>query len=302
MKGRFFWVALGLIGVSWVVNSMYAYSKQLDEPIFLDHYIDMVYQDHYYMTFYYLTNKNDTSSIVSMNAGDSRAYPTEQSYGWNGVDRIDNRQTFNHYVLRSVNVEFYNPYGDRLEDSFTEMDVVFSDGRVVTAPIGRIMTHPSTIDTRPLEHTSSGSSSDNTGQNYYRTLEPLTIEAVEYSFQDDLQDDLSIKLHTLKGQLKSKATEAAFSDLMDSEWNDLPGTDLENVIFPFHLKENDRISIHSKLPTTSTKVLNVTIYISGTTESGTDFTTTSGIITQPYLEKQDVAELIEAKTRGDTDE
>ena len=34
-------MALGLIGVSWIVNSMYAYSKQLDEPIFLDHYIDV---------------------------------------------------------------------------------------------------------------------------------------------------------------------------------------------------------------------------------------------------------------------
>ena len=98
------------------------------------------------MTFYYLTNKNDTSVISSMNAGDVRAYP-EQSYGLNGINQIDNRQTFGHYVLRSVNVEFYNPYGDRLDYSSTEMDVVFSDGRVVTAPIGHIMTQPPNADT-----------------------------------------------------------------------------------------------------------------------------------------------------------
>src|SRR5690554_5393420 len=123
MKGRFFWVALSLIGVSWIVNSMYAYSKQLDEPIFLDHYIDMTYQDNLYVTFFYLTNRNDTSIISSMNAGDLRAYP-EQSYGFfNETNQIYNHQDFGRYVLRSVNVEFYNPYGDRLDYSATEMDV-----------------------------------------------------------------------------------------------------------------------------------------------------------------------------------
>lgn len=302
MKVRFFWVALGLIGVSWIVNSMYAYSKQLDEPIFLDHYVDLTYQDHQYVRFFYLTNKNDTSVISSMNAGDLRAYP-EQSYGFfNETNQIYNHQDFGHYVLRSVNAEFYNPYGTQLEESFTEMDVVFSDGRVVTAPIGHIMMQPPNAEESPLEFTSSGSNSNNFGQTYYRTLEPLTIETVEHSFQDDLQDDFSIKLHSPKNRFETRAADLAFQDGMDGEWNDLPGTDLENVIFPFHLKENDRISVHSKLPTTSTKVLNVTIYIFGTTESGKNFTTTASIITQPYLEKQDVNKIINAKTKGDTDE
>ena len=43
MKPRFFWIALILIGISWISNSIYAHSKQLDKPIFLDHYIDVEY-------------------------------------------------------------------------------------------------------------------------------------------------------------------------------------------------------------------------------------------------------------------
>ena len=302
VKGRFFWVALGLIGVSWIVNSMYAYSKQLDEPIFLDHYIDMTYQDNLYVTFFYLTNKNDTSVISSMNAGDLRAYP-EQSFGFfNGTNQIYNHQDFGRYVLRSVNVTFYNPYGDQLDYSATEMDVVFSDGRVLTAPIGYIMTRPSNVDTRPLEFTSGGSSNDNSGQEYYRALEPLTIEAVEHSFKNFLQDDFSIKLNTPKTPLDSKVTGATLPDSMNSEWNDIPGLDLGNVSFPIHLKEHDRISIHRKLPTNLTKVLNVNIYMKGTTESGKAFTTTTGVITQPYLEKNDVKKIIEKKTRRATNE
>lgn len=301
MKGRFFWITLGLIGVSWIANSMYAYSKQLDEPIFLEHYIDMNYQENFYMTFYYLTNKNDTSVISSFNAGDLKAYP-EHFYGSNGMNQLYNQQDFGHYVLRSVNVQFYNPYGDRLDYETTEMDVVFSDGRVVTTPIGHIKTRPLHLDTTPLESTSGVSSSDNSGQTYYRALEPLTIKAVEHSFQNELQDDFSIKINTPKTPLESKATEANLLDSMDQKWNDLPGLDLRNVAFPIHLKENARISIHSKLPTNLTKALYVNIYISGTTESGNDFTTSAGVITQPYLEQQDVKAIIKEKTRRDTDE
>lgn len=302
MKGRIFWVALGLIGVSWIVNSMYAYSKQLDEPIFLEHYIDMTYQDNLYVTFFYLTNKNDTSAISSLNAGDLRAYP-EQSYGFfNGTNQIQNYQDFGRYVLRSVNVTFYNPYGDQLDYETTEMDIVFSDGRVVTAPIGHIKTRPLNMEESPLEYTSSGSSSNNFSQSYYRALEPLTIETVRSSFHDELQDDFAIKINTPKSPFESRASDLAFQDGMDGKWDKLPGLNIKEVSFPIHLKERDTFRVHSRFPTNSTKVLNINISISGTTELGKDFTTTAGIITQPYLEKQDVKSIIKAKTKGDTDE
>ena len=69
MRERYFWAAIGLIAISWIVNSLYAQSKQLKEPVFLDHYIETAMDDHNYITFYYLTNKNDRSRITYVELG-----------------------------------------------------------------------------------------------------------------------------------------------------------------------------------------------------------------------------------------
>ena len=299
MKKRFFWVALGLIGVSWLLNSMYAYSKQLIEPIFLDHYIDVSYQDNLYTTFYYLTNKNDKSVITSMTAGEVMGYP-EQPYSFDGS--IQNNQSFNNHVLRSVQLMFHlDPTSQTKDYSFTEMDVVFSDGKRITAPIGHVMIQSSTIDGSPLEQTSSSSSNDNSGQAWYRAIEPLAVETIDSSFKDLLQDDFFIKINTPISPLESKSPNAEFLDSIEKEWQDIPGLNVQDVSFPIHLKELDTLSVHSKFPANSKAVLDVNIYISGTTESGKAFSTTAGHIVQPYLEQKDVNEIIKEKTKGDAD-
>lgn len=123
MKPRFFWIALILIGISWISNSIYAHSKQLDKPIFLDHYIDVELQDYIYITFYYLTNKNDSSVVSSVSTGELIGYPEDPYFTDEG---IQNRQSFNNHVLRSVNVRFdlEQPSVPEIY-SFTEMDIFF---------------------------------------------------------------------------------------------------------------------------------------------------------------------------------
>src|SRR3954466_15744758 len=103
MNARFFWVALSLIGISWIANSIYAYSKQLDEPIFLDYYIETPLQDTIYMNFYYLTNKNDLTKATSVSAGEWVGYPEAQFFF---DEQVYNEQIFNNHVLRSINVQF----------------------------------------------------------------------------------------------------------------------------------------------------------------------------------------------------
>ena len=75
MRESYFWVALGLIAISWIANSFYAHSKQLKEPVFLDHYIETTMDEHNYVTFYYLANKNDRSRIRYVEMGDLHGYP-----------------------------------------------------------------------------------------------------------------------------------------------------------------------------------------------------------------------------------
>ena len=207
-------MALGLIGVSWIVNSMYAYSKQLDEPIFLDHYMDVAYQDDLYMTFYYLTNKNDTSSVNSISAGEVKGYP-EHPYFFDG--QVQNEQTFSNHVLRSVLVKFnLDPSSQPKDYSFTEMDVFFSDGRVITAPIGHVMIHPSTTTKAPLDQIRTRG--NNFNQSRYRAIRPLTIEAIEGSFPDLLQDYFFIKVNTPTTPLVAEPADEELLNLAEGEW------------------------------------------------------------------------------------
>ena len=166
MKVRFFWVALVLIGVSWVLNSIYAYSKQLDEPIFLDHYIDAEYQDDLYMTFYYLTNKNDSSVVSSVSTGELIGYPEDHYFSMNKF-KTGRHSIIMFYVVPTLGSTF-DPTAHTGNYSFTEIDVFFSDGKKITAPIGIVTIRPRVLEESPLEQVSSS------GDGYhYRTMEPL---------------------------------------------------------------------------------------------------------------------------------
>ena len=160
MKARFFWVALSLIGISWTLNSFYAHSKQLDEPIFLNHYIETTMQENTYLTFYYLTNKNDTSHVSFVNMGTVGGYIVGDHFFYTPNLLDLNEQTFTHHVLRSIQVEFNSSdFETAVRDgdfSFDEMDVFFTDGREMTVPIGQVIVHPSVQEETILTQWGSG--------------------------------------------------------------------------------------------------------------------------------------------------
>ncbi|MCG7334881.1 hypothetical protein MHZ95_06300 [Sporosarcina sp. ACRSM] len=297
MNARFFWIALSLIGISWIANSIYAYSKQLDEPIFLDHYIETSSQDTIQMTFYYLANKNDRTTVTSVSAGEWVGYP--HSYHLPG-EQVYNDQTFTNHVLRKIEVQFdtYLPESDHLEEfSFTEMDVYFSDGTQITAPIGMVKFRPFHYEESPLRQSSSTSSSSYKLA-HYSVTEPLTVEAITTSFQEVLQDHFRIKVHT-PDQPPSFST---FNDFKQDDWNKLPARDLKDLTLPFTMDTSDFLNLYSALDPDFKAVLDLRISISGTSASGKKFSTAEGYIHYPYLEQKDVNEIIKRKTKEGSDE
>ena len=300
MKARFFWIALGLVGISWIANSIYAYSKQLDEPIFLDHYINVELRDHLSVTLYYLTNKNDSSVVSSVAARDVSGYPEEQYFS---DGQIQNRQTFNNHVLRSVTVNFNSYQLEQKTDtkgySFTEMDVFFTDGKKVIAPIGIVTIRPTSTERTPLEQVRSGAS--NYYQNSrYRATEPLTIETIKDSFQEVLRESSLIKIDSPNTLSVSEPIDVEVFSPLEKEWATLPGLDSRNVQFPFVIKKGEKLNMYNSINPNFHAVLESTILISGTTEAGKTFSTTVGFIHQPYLEQKDVNDIIKEKTEGDT--
>ncbi|MBD7985441.1 hypothetical protein H9649_12645 [Sporosarcina sp. Sa2YVA2] len=292
MKERYFWLALALIGISWITNSVYAQSKQLKEPIFLDHYIETTADDYNNLTFYYLANKNDQRHLNYFTINGLSAYAENEFIYL--PDTPYNLQTFTHHVLRSktinlssIDFDYHYPDEDLI---FSDVFAVFSDSTGINAAIGEVVIHPkednSISGDLPLMSTSS--SMDTSGNSNYRYVatEPLTIEAISYPFYENLIEHISITSNR-SGRSDSNSTDV----------------NLEDIVYPIYLDKGQTLRINFK--TREEKYIQNPIAffleISGTTKQEKAFTTSAWYNYQPYLTQSDVNSIIQAKTRRDAD-
>ncbi|WP_339252317.1 hypothetical protein NSQ43_01090 [Sporosarcina sp. FSL W8-0480] len=280
MKERFFWIALGLIAASWAFNSLYAQSKQLTEPIFLDHYIEMTMGDYNYLTLYYLTNKNDRSRISHVRLGGLDGYPQNDFiYNDNSIYNID---TYRHHVLRSVSVRLQNFESDSMTDfHLNDMVVYFSNGRHGTFSIGEVIIHPEGYFTQvemKLEQPSGGSSNDGSSWYSFQATEPLKIEKISFPFNEPIEEQFNI---TISGSQKDKS--------------------LESIELPIHLEKDKHLPLRTNLKTKSfVNPFAFPIRISGTTDQGEPFTSYAHYHMYPYLTQEDVNRVIDKKSRRDS--
>ncbi|MFC5605120.1 hypothetical protein [Sporosarcina koreensis] len=279
MKERYFWVALGLIAISWIVNSLYAHSNQLEEPIFLDHYIETTTDenDHNYVTFYYLANKNDRSHINYIRLGDVEGFP-QGDYFYTDTTAPHAIDTFRHQELRSITVKLRSFSDNTEKQSFNEMAVFYSDGRSSTAAIGEVIIHPNRFyandDSRALEQPSSGGSNDGSSWDTFRATEPLAIEKIDFPFNEPIEDWF---LFTISG----KQTEQP----------------LDSLKLPIHLEKDKSVTLRVDFKEKSfVNPFAFAIRISGTTADGKPFTNYAHYNLFPYVTQDDVNRIIEEKT------
>lgn len=282
MKERLFWAALGLIVVSWTVNALYAQSKQLKEPIFLDHYIETAIDDHNYLTFYYLTNKNDRSRISHVRLGDLDGYAQQDFiYEDNSIYNVD---TYRHHVLRRVFVRLQNYETDIPTDLLlNDMVVYFSGGRQTTVPIGEVIIHPEGYYVREelvLSQRSGRSGTDGITWQSFEAAESLAIEQISFPFNEPIEDRFNFSMN---GRQKDK--------------------NLESLGLPIHLDKDKRLTLQINLKTkSSVNLYAFPIHLAGTTEQGKPFVSFVHYYLDPYLTQADVNKIILEKTRGDSGE
>lgn len=304
LKGRIFWLTLFLIGLSWIVNSYYAHSKRLDEPIFLDHYIDQSVFDDSYLTLYYLTNINDASHVSHVNFGGITGYVARDEFFYDfgfGFDEneVDSDiQTFTHYALRSIQIDL-NSF--ELEDVLNEddeliiheMELFFSDGRDITVPIGEVVLHlPYQIE-NVLNQPWTSSSNDNSSIFSFSAEESLTIDSITFNFDEVIKDQVFIKIDSMNTVSVPSQTQP---DLLDNNWSRLPGIEIRDFKFPYELKKDEGFKLYTQISPNFAGSLESSILITGSTESGKPFTSYSLINNQqPYLEQKDVDRLIQER-------
>lgn len=279
VRERYFWTALGLIAISWIVNSLYAHSKQLEEPIFLDHYLETTTDenDHNYVTFYYLANKNDHSHINYIRLGDVEGFP-QHDYFYTDTTAPHAIDTYNHQDLRSITVKLRSFNDEKDAQSFNEMVVFYSDGRSSTASIGEVIIHPNRFyasnDSRVLDQPSSGGSNDGSSWDTFRATEPLAIEKITFPFDEPIKDRFNF---TISG----KQTEQP----------------LDSLKLPIQLEKDKSVTLRVNFKEKSfVNPFAFAIRISGTTEQGKPFTNYAHYNLSPYLTQDDVNRIIEEKT------
>lgn len=278
VKERYFWVALGLIVISWIANSLYADSKQLEEPIFLDHYMETTTDEdnHNYVTFYYLANKNDHSHINYIRLGDVEGFP-QGDYFFTSTTAPHAIDVFNHQELRSITVKLRSFSDNTEKQSFNEMAVFYSDGRSSTASIGEVIIHPKRFygndDTKALEQPSSGSSNDGSSWDTFHATEPLAIKKITFPFDDPIEDRFNF---TIIG----KQTEQP----------------LDSLKLPIYLEKGKSVTLRVNFKEKSfVNPFAFAIRISGATEQGQPFTNYAHFNLFPYLTQDDVNRIIEEK-------
>lgn len=295
MKPRLFWIVLSFIGLSWIVNAMYAYSKKLDEPIFLEHYVETSIQDTTPLTFYYLTNKNDTSNISFINMNGVQGYIQQDGFFFDEPpSNYNTSQTFAHYSLRNVHVEFSQQdleialqNGDFISK---EIDVFFTDGRIITVPIGKVIVR----QTEPIHNaldTIEGTSGYDLNSFTYEAQKDLTIENITTNFQEELSNSIALKVQFSRNT----------SQYLNVDWDALQGMDVTTLNFPIELKQGEIFTVYSQVASTNS-YLEPTIIISGTTKNGMVFEDANKFYQQPYLEQKDVNKIIQKKYEVDAHE
>lgn len=287
MKERYFRMALGVIFISFIVNTLYAQSKQLKEPIFLDHFIETSLDDHNNITFYYLANKNDRSRISYMElGGELHGYPQNDFlYMEASPPNID---TYTHHVLRSVTVQL-DDFGVEHSDplTFNEITAHFMDEvktTVITASIGEVIIHPERYPIRDhsnaLVQHSGGSSNDGSSWGTFQATEPLAIEKISFPFNQPIEDRFNF---TING----KQTEQS----------------LDSLELPIHLEKDKYLTMRISIQKNNfTNPFDFAIRITGTTEQGHPFTNYAYYNLFPYLTQEDVKRIIEEKSGRDSGE
>lgn len=300
MKDRIFWGLLFLIGVSWIANNIYAHSKKLDEPIFLDHYVDTTLQEDVYLPLYYLANLHDTTTISYVTIHGIPNYVIQDNFYSNFGSNYDaehnqNLQIFTHHALRNIQLQLNTfELENLLQDgqfTFNEIEVFFSDGKNMTVPIGEITVHAdhSNYDSDVLNFISGSSSSDGSSKSTFRVTERLSIENIMFKYDDLLRDKLLIKINS-----QNQLTSDDISNTTHTQgWTDVPGIDLQNIHLPYELEKDEMLYIHTQILPELTYYINSMIIFSGTTKTGETFTFSNWLINeQPYLSQKDVNKLI----------
>ncbi|WP_301108786.1 hypothetical protein [Sporosarcina sp.] len=285
-----------IVVISWAVNFAYAESKKLDQPIFVDHYIDVWWEEDPYFTIYYLANKEDRSTIQWVELEDWQGVPER-----NGMDvEFEEVDQFGRYSLRRVTLQMNGLPEITEAKEFREITAYFTEGPPVRAEIGQITVQPP-YDTKQLfrEH-------PHYDLNYKKTQltteEDITVESVTTSFDEVLQNQFFIKLYMRERSLDQRTLPEGMNVYEEKFWQDIPGIDARAVQFPFDMKKGERLTVTGTANVEMSSVLQMDIEVAGKTAENEPFAVRTEYRSEPQFTGQEIKQLIDKRTEAEANE
>ncbi|MFS1511400.1 hypothetical protein VQL36_03035 [Chengkuizengella sp. SCS-71B] len=311
MKKSIFGIGIAICLLSFIGNYLFFQSEQLKEPIFLNHYYDFEnYNDNdINLTFYYLTNKQDTFRIKNALINGIEVYPV--SYGgfsmWsNNTQQYE--QEFRHHYLKSVT--FSIPYNsisssENLEEiwSIENMIVSFYDHPDINAEIGKVNIYTKQSENSILKTQAVGSSNQHRDFVILTALQSVNIGNISVPFEEKLKDEVEIKidlnqekLKQLEGIKSGGDTPAWFdNERKKDDWNELDGVSTKEQMFPLNINKGDWLQLQMAFNPNHKSYFQFGIRIEGDTENGEPFVERVLINDSPHLSQKNINEIIEAK-------
>lgn len=299
MSPRIFFSVLVVILLGWLAAFTYASSQYLENPVFLDHYVDKAEQDQIYMQFYYITNKSDRSTVRQVAIGDLMGYPDNfndpfyDPFHDSTSMEIDYVQRYNHHELRKADIVLDLHGNEKLREKVIvdEVTVYFSDGRIVEADIGGIAIHPKERSVSSVISQKDGLSSNEGVATILGIEENLSIEAIELHMPSDALGKLN--LHLLKSEDRKNIRNHI--ELKENRINGVKGDPFEDMNFPFDLEEGDNLAFSIHNNGSVIYMLDSWMVIEAQDESGDLISYPVHMELHPLLTKEDINALIEQK-------
>lgn len=314
MKEKLLWSGIILILISWALNYAFFQSKQLAEPIFLDHYY-IGYQDEMQsFTFYYLTNKQDPHEVthVQIDGIDSVFVRNDdQGYGfWHDSSEITFDREYRHHYLKSVTLEFnqedipLNEPGSSF--SFEKMEVFFTNQPSIVADVGMVSFYRAYDQETVFESRMSSGSNQHRSEEAMVSKEPVIIEDISVPFPEEIAEDIAVKVNFDQERLKelevlktSGSLPRWLEESRELEWEKTPGILIETEdVYPIKLNANEWLQLYMYFNPKRTSYFEFSVLIKGKSESGETIEYLSPMMDQPDLEQQDIDMIIAGKEGG----
>ena len=309
LKEKFFWTSIGLIVASWIFNYSYYEAKQLDNPVFFDHFYEKLSEEEIRLTFYYLTNKSNSHRVTSVSVDGITTYPAPAGVGFtmfdSGQPQVQYERQFRYYYLKAVTVILRAdqiPAEPEESWSFDQVQISYEDGTEAAVDIGEVVIYPRSQSEETLKTEGGASGRGHRMESRLRATEALTITDMDIPFPDVIGDDMMIKVDADQERMSELIqstggmfTPDSYRDGLDQPWEDVPGTLANEDLWPVSLREGDWLRLLLKFDPEQQAYWQFGIKLRGETEAGEQFIRPVLINDQPALTEENIAEIIKEK-------